>query len=274
MKAPDACKALLPQTSGCLVETQNYLVFQLSVMLIHKKWLLCLWLGFGAMDWHGHQLAAQTLVGFTGGYGVSTVLFDPTDNLEFDLVQGGRGGIMLKNHGKNVGIQAELNYVQKGWRQNFRNPGSNLPTRTADFTFSYLELPIMTQIYLGQRVKYFLNLGPHFAYQLGVDSTFNLFVQDTISYRYRRAANVRFEYGASVGFGLSVDIGKGSLHLEARGSWGLNNVIDRDRRGSPVSSQNLVVHAKLGYLHRIGEYTPPVSRRKAKKAQQAAEESP
>jgi len=197
---------------------------------------------------------AQVYVGVKGGYNFSQMLPDP--NIDQGLRQGIAGGIVFKEITKpNVGLQAEIMFTQKGWTEEFRLPiGGIAEIRTAAFRYNYIEVPIMTNIRLGKRrFQYFLNIGPHFSYLLGTDSTINKLPEDEVSFRYNEATVVRFEYGASVGVGIAAKIGNGLLQIDGRASYGLNNIIDRDAIGAPLSSQNIVGQVAISYLVNLAD---------------------
>lgn len=190
------------------------------------------------------SLSAQTWAGFKGGYTLSQTTFEP--DIDIQRQSGILAGLVLKQSAKpNVGLQAELNFSQKGWIETFDDFG----TRTAAFRYNYLELPIMTNIYLGRRrVQYFLNLGPFFSYLLSADSTFNKLPDDTPTYSFSERTAINFEYGLAAGLGVNVKIGQGMLMAEARLAIGLNNAIDRDATDAPLGSQNQAAQFSLSWL--------------------------
>ena len=66
---------------------------------------------------------------------------------------------------KHLGLIMELNFVQKGWREFFD------PEQQPDFayqrTLSYLEVPFLTHVYFGNRVRFIFNAGPKISFLLG-----------------------------------------------------------------------------------------------------------
>jgi len=205
------------------------------------------------------KVFAQIDVGLKGGFHVSQVLFEPSTGLNFDFLTGIETGMAVKvSANPNVGLQAELNFSQKGWVENFSrgNDPENLInlTRTQTYRYNYLQVPILTHIYVGgKRVKVFMNLGPHFALLMGTDSTSSddLLEDDIAAYVYDSGTAVNFEYGVTAGAGISVTIGKGTFQLEGRLTQGLNNIINRDSENAPTASLNQLFGVSLTYFYRL-----------------------
>ena len=200
---------------------------------------------------------AQISVGLKGDYHISQVSFDPDVGLNFDFLPGITTGAVIKvSANPNVGLQAEINYSQKGWSEDFSRAGEaeDQLNRLKSYRYNYIDVPILTHIYVGgDRMNVFFNLGPHLSFLLGTDSTQtdNIRDDDFPAYSYKESTAINFEYGISVGAGLSLNIGKGTLQLEARLTQGLNNIIDRDTENAPTSSLNQVAGISLTYLYII-----------------------
>jgi hypothetical protein len=207
----------------------------------------------------GNTVFAQVEVGVKGGYHVSQVLFEPNIGLNLDFLPGMQTGAVIKvSANRNVALLAELNFSQKGWTENFRraNDPENIffLERTQTFRYNYLELPILTHIYVGgKRVNVFINLGPHFSFLIGADSTSSAekLEDDVATFSYSSNTAVNFEYGVTAGAGIAVTVGKGTFQLEARLNQGLNNIINRDSQNAPTASLNQLAGISLTYLFRI-----------------------
>ncbi len=230
---------------------------------IYLGFFLCLVNTFGL---------AQVDIGIKGGGHVSQVLFEPNIGLNFDFLPGIETGIVAKvSANPNVALQAELNFSQKGWIEDMRSPSDpqeifNLE-RTQTFRYNYLQVPILTHIYVGgEKFKVFLNLGPHFALLMGADSSRSADAQETdiAAYRYESSTAVNFEYGVTAGAGINFTIGKSTFQAEARLTQGLNNIVNRDSQNAPTASLNQVAGVSLTYFFRL----------KDKKEKADVEESP
>ncbi|MBT33167.1 MAG: hypothetical protein CMO01_26195 [Thalassobius sp.] len=200
---------------------------------------------------------AQVSVGLKGEYHFSTVSFDPNTGLNFDFYPGMTFGAVVKvSANPHVGLIAELNYSQKGWIENFSRAGDEgaLLNRLQRYRYNYLEVPILTHIYVGgDKMNVFFNLGPHVGFLMGTDSSYtdNILATDTAAYSYQESNAVKFEYGVSAGMGIAVNFGKSTIQLEARLTQGLNNIIDRDAEDAPTGSLNQVAGVTLTYLYTI-----------------------
>ncbi|MBX2842739.1 MAG: PorT family protein [Flammeovirgaceae bacterium] len=203
---------------------------------------------------------AQVWIGIKGGYNSSQIVLDPNLNTS-EVLSGYLGGLMFKvSANPNVGLQAELNYSQKGWTELTRNSNGEIdPNLSFTMRYNYIDFPILTNIYVGKkRVKYFLNFGPHLSYLLSATNTTNdtredqsTVIEPTFPYDEGTAKPV--EFGVTVGLGLTIDMLKGTFQFEGRGTMGLNNIIDRESEGAPLSSQNQVINFSVGYLFPLGK---------------------
>lgn len=202
---------------------------------------------------------AQVDIGLKGGFHVSQVLFEPGIGLNFDFLPGIETGLAVKvSANPNVALQAEVNFSQKGWTENFVRASDDFAIinleRTQTYRYNYIQVPVLTHIYVGgNRIKVFLNLGPHFALLLGADSSRTADAQETdiASFTYDSGTSVNFEYGVTAGAGLNVKVGKGIFQLEGRLTQGLNNVINRESEGAPTASLNQLAGVSLTYFFRF-----------------------
>ena len=220
----------------------------------------------------GTSTFAQVDVGFKGSGHVSQVLFEPAIGLNFDFLPGIETGAVVKvSANPNVALQAELNFTQKGWTENFARASDNIDIinldRTQTFRYNYLQVPILTHIYVGgNKFKVFMNLGPHFALLMSADSSRSTDAQaeDIASYRYESSKAVNFEYGVTAGAGINFTIHKSTFQIEGRLTQGLNNIINRDSENAPTASLNQLVGVSLTYFFRL----------KDKKEKEDVDESP
>ena len=65
------------------------------------------------------------------------------------------------------GIQAEINYTQRGWKENIEDGSGNTYSRT----MNYVEVPLLAHLAFGkdaldEGVKFFVNMGPQIAFFL------------------------------------------------------------------------------------------------------------
>ena len=109
----------------------------------------------------------EIYIGTSHGAIGSMVMFKPSVSQSYLL--GYNGGLIFRYISeKNVGMQAELNYSQRGWSESDSNYERQL---------NYIELPFLTHIYFGNKTRFFFNIGPKVSYLISekvlVDNTLN-----------------------------------------------------------------------------------------------------
>lgn len=159
---------------------------------------------------------------------------------------------------KHLGVLAELNFTQRGWIEDFKD--TNVPEFAYSRTLNYVELPLMTHIYFGNKVRFILNIGPQVSYMIGGkanmnDSLFNYMVDQRerdpnapVGLQYD-PLNSKFDYGLLGGLGAQFDTSVGSFSLEGRYYFGLGDAFDssRKRSGNFSRSAHRYFAAKLTY---------------------------
>ena len=197
-------------------------------------------------------------VGGKGGVSLSRVNFNPTVQQQF--LPGVTAGVMFRYiEERNFGILAELNLTQRGWKENFEESDYKYSHQ-----FTYLELPIMTHIFFGnRRVKGFFNLGPEINVMLGdgIKSNFtytdaenlDYFINDTRHIeQMTMQVNNKLDYGICAGAGMDVNLNpKHSLLLEGRFYYGLTDVFPNHKTDMFSSSNSMSITVTLGYFYRL-----------------------
>lgn len=201
---------------------------------------------------------SQFSFGVGGGPIFSSVDFEPT--IPQNTRQAFSAGVAVKYISeKYLGLLAELNYTQRGWTEDFSELPKN-PDHSYSRTLNYIELPLMTHIYFGNKVKFILNLGPQVSYMFSDKATMNdeLFLDladqrdkdpdEPIGLQYEDLDS-KFDYGLLGGAGISFDTGVGSFNLEGRYYFGLGDSFDNSRSqvGNFSRSAHRYFSAKLTY---------------------------
>ncbi|MDD2551219.1 MAG: porin family protein [Dysgonamonadaceae bacterium] len=202
----------------------------------------------------------QFMIGVGAGPLFSSVDFAP--KILQTLNQGLSGGVSLKYISeKHLGLLTELNFTQRGWKEDFTETN---PEHSYSRTLSYLEMPLMTHIYFGNKVRFILNIGPQISFMISDDATMNDaladYVEDIltrdpnypIGVQYKTIDN-RFDYGLVGGLGMEFNTAIGSFDLEGRYYFGLGDSFDNSR--SSVSnfsrSSNRYFAGKLTYYFKV-----------------------
>ncbi|PIQ22723.1 MAG: hypothetical protein COW65_01445 [Cytophagales bacterium CG18_big_fil_WC_8_21_14_2_50_42_9] len=179
-------------------------------------------------------------IGVKGGTSFSQLNFNPTIDQTF--TRGILGGVVFQyiDHA-NVGIQIELNYVQKGWTEQLDT------ITTYRRSLNYLELPFMTHVTLGKNNSNFIiNFGPAVSYLLSNTDSINLINEsDTLRY-YQKSINNKIDFGLTLGIGFAKKTVIGIFELEGRFTYGFNNIINKSQGLTVASNQNITV--SLSYL--------------------------
>lgn len=188
--------------------------------------------------------------GFNGGVSISSVNFTSS---KYPVRQGkllqGVGGLTVRYISeKNFGLQCELNYSQRGWKEKDPDNPDMHYTRALD----YIELPVLTHVYFnaGKRFRVIFNLGPQLGYLLNervVESTIDTSNPDTPSY-YSQNVQRRFDWGLCFGGGVELRTGVGNFVLDGRYYYGLSDIFNNSRADDFASSSNQVIGVKLTYF--------------------------
>ena len=177
-----------------------------------------------------------------------------------NTTQGLSGGVSLRYITEmHLGLVAELNYTQRGWTEDFSEAPKN-PDHAYSRRLNYIELPLMTHIYFGNKVKFVINLGPQVSYMFSDKGTMNDALtkyingkreedpENPIGLQYEEVNN-KFDYGLLAGVGVEFDTSLGSFILEGRYYFGLGDSYDssRSKPGNFSRSAHRYMAAKLTY---------------------------
>lgn len=226
-------------------------------MRFMRHLLLCL-----AVLLCGATVSAQThykahvSVGVHGGWDMNKVTFNPS--IDQSWKNGMAAGVhVVYQEEKIVGLQAELNFVQRGWEENIRDTGLRYGRR-----LNYITLPVMTHIAFGsKRVKCIVNLGPEIGFLIGesIKSDFDYHnpggagVPPTWqTYQFDGKITGHFDYGITAGVGCEFYVRpRHSITLEARYYFGLGNVFPSSKADVFSASRAMTLCATLGYSFRV-----------------------
>lgn len=186
----------------------------------------------------------ELYVGTNQGVALWTqVGFNPSVDQQFDVRY--HGGVTVRYIiQKYFGIQAELNYSQRGWSEKSSDGA------IYDHRLDYLELPLVTHIFFGPKYfKFYINLGPKIRYMVH-DAATEPFatkpIQQTLPIKNK------FDYSIFGGIGFEYRTKKiGSFFLEARYDYGLGNIFGASKSDPFSSSNNQAITISVGYLFNV-----------------------
>jgi len=175
--------------------------------------------------------------GTTQGISASMINFSPSVNQE--MLLGYNGGFIFRYiTEKNVGLQVELNYFQRGWKET-----DSIYSRR----LNYIELPFMTHIYFGNKTRFFFNIGPKISYLLSENVLRNETVSSEKVEQVKSVENP-FDYGICGGLGFMFKISKNVFQLDARANYSLSDIFSNNKTDYFDTSNNINVSLNLGWL--------------------------
>lgn len=220
-----------------------------------------LFFGINPVNAQKQIFKGELYLGAGAGSLFSKVDFVP--NVPMVLKQGIYGGIAAKYISeKNLGLVVELNYAQRGWEEEFE-PSSDF---SYSRTLNYIELPFMTHIYVGNKTRFIINIGPQIAMLVGDSEQMSQALSDDLD--QRRAADPeapigmqyegqyklkRVDYGLIGGIGMEFKTGIGDFDLEGRYYFGLGDIFTNRRSANAHFSRSAsrIIGVKLTYYMKI-----------------------
>ena len=171
-----------------------------------------------------HLRVPEIYFGIHGGISAATVQFSPTVPNMTPLPQavtlGGNGGFLFRWSGqKCCAVQVELNYLQRGWREDNENGAY-------ERKLHYVELPFLMHIYFGSSAfRGFVNLGPQIGYCV-YDDNGRGNKQDNEIHQYIPIERP-FDWGIAGGLGFYYRSKQAGLYqLEIRYNYSLGTLFD------------------------------------------------
>lgn len=163
---------------------------------------------------------------------------------------------------KNLGLLVELNYSQQGWKEKYEDDeGNQITDFEHQHQLNYLEMPFLTHIYFGNKVRFFINLGPKIGVLLSEKETFNDKLLEHLASgdaresestaQYFMKADRKFDYGVMVGLGLEFRSGIGNFLLEGRYTYGLADFYSNSKSDHFQRSSNKVIGIKATYYVKL-----------------------
>jgi hypothetical protein len=191
----------------------------------------------------------ELYIGVKGGMTFSKVRFYP--NVIESFGQGNSGGIMFRYISEpHIGFQVEVNYTQKGWKEDLAGYSRQL---------NYVTVPIMTHVNLGNKAfRFTLNLGPEVAYMISEEEKFTtqavILPTDPLFRTYfGKPTDTQLDFLFTAGIGMEYHMKKGgAISLEGRLYYSLPNLFDPDKYPYKVAQSN-GIQATLAYLFQINK---------------------
>lgn len=207
---------------------------------MRKNWILVFLIFSTSLMAQVRLAKPEMYVGLNGGVTGSMVIFNPV--VAQTYLQGYNGGLVFRYIAeKNVGMQAELNYSQRGWKE-----ASGLFAKQ----LNYIELPFLTHIYMGNRNRFFINLGPKISYLLSEKVLFNGTTNSTQVQQTTPAQNA-FDYGLCGGIGFLFNVKGNLLQLDTRAYYALSDIYSNAKKDYFDNSNNANLSVNLAWLIQV-----------------------
>jgi hypothetical protein len=181
--------------------------------------------------------------GIKQGVNYSSVLFVPS--VKQGIPIGYWGGLTYKYQNERLfGLQVELNFIQKGWEEEFENTEN-----TYQRTLNYIELPFITHIVMGKRkLKYYVNLGTSFGYLLSENENKKLSEEITEKEYYGKKAEKKVEYSGFGDVGIVYDSNIGEFQAGFRYIFSFTDIFNVTDDTYYYQSQNSTLAFSITYF--------------------------
>ena len=195
----------------------------------------------------------EWVFGINGGMTFSKISFNP--GIKQDMLMQYTGGLTVRYISeKNIGLQLELNYSLRGWKER-TDPADSVRYANYSRSLGYLELPFMTHVYfnMGKYMRVFFLAGPQVGFYLNekvINSELALASSELPAY-YNTKVQRSFDYGIVGGMGLEFRSGIGSFVVDGRYFYGLSDIFNNRKVDYFQSSSNQILAVKAAYLFRM-----------------------
>ena len=157
---------------------------------------------------------------------------------------------------KNLGIQVEVNFTQKGWNENVALMDEegvlSMPDPFYIRKMNYIDIPFLTHIYFGSdKVRFFINLGPQIGFFIYETTSQNLngeTIPNRPNEQHTMPVEKKFEWGIGGGPGLEFRSSIGYFLVEGRYYYALSDFYNTRRGDAFSKASTQVILVKLTYL--------------------------
>lgn len=205
------------------------------------------------------EFSRELYLGFGGGALMSSVDFMPSVLQKNNI--GIHAGVSAKYiTEKHLGLLLELNYAQRGWMEEFEDN----PDFAYNRTLNYIEVPFMTHVYFGNKVRFVFNAGPQIGFLIGNSATMSDVLKQYVD-DMKESTDIKvgvqygdklkkFDYGLIGGGGLELKTPAGNFQLEGRYYFGLGDILENRKSKENYyysRSANRIIEIKLSYYFKL-----------------------
>ena len=194
-------------------------------------------------------------IGGSTGIGFASVSFRPKIIESTWLgYHGGLTGRWITE--KNLGLQLEVNFSQKGWKEDIRmmDEEGTLSMSNPFYVrkLNYIDIPLFTHIYFGNdKARFFVNLGPQIGFFVSESTDQNLngeTIPNRPNEQHTMPVEKTFEWGIGGGPGMEFRSKIGYFLLEGRYFYALSDFYNTRREDAFSKASNQVIAVKITYL--------------------------
>lgn len=195
-------------------------------------------------------------IGVNGGVNLSSVSFDPSIPQKSMITPsfGVTARYISEKYFKMIcGLQAELNFSQRGWTEKIEDGSGDTYMRK----MNYVEIPLLAHLAFGKDkgngARFILNLGPQIGFLLSENEIYSASWHPEMrpngwGNEYGKKAEVKFDYGIVGGAGAEVRTGIGNFLIEARYYFGLSDFYHSTKKDPFSRSAHSYIGGRLTYL--------------------------
>lgn len=199
-------------------------------------------------------------IGVNGGVNMNTVDFSP--KVKQSSMTGMTGGVTLRYISEKYfkmicGAQVELNFSQRGWKENIED----YPELQYQRKMNYIDVPFLAHLAFGKEkrgMQIFIHLGPQFNFLLSESKEMSGNWQEVLDKgenftveQHDLDIKHKFDYGIVGGLGTELKTKAGNFLLEGRYYFALADMFDNTKKGYFGRSANQTISVKLSYLFDI-----------------------
>ncbi len=199
----------------------------------------------------------EMYIGLHGGALFSMTLFTPdvpgTKQVLNTALASGQGGLVFRYAGhKCCGLQVEVNYMQRGWRENTGVEDSLASDVHYTRRLNYIEVPFMAHIFFGKKmVRGFFNVGPQIGYCFSEQSSGTKH-PDPVKQEQYKPLDHKFDWGLVGCLGMLVRTHNvGVFQLEARFCYSFGDYFQNTKTDYFSKSNPICLSFNVGYLWEI-----------------------
>ena len=170
-------------------------------------------------------------IGVSGGVNLGNVDFSP--RIKQGYLVGPQMGFSARYISEKYcsmisGIQAEVNYSQRGWKEVIEDDSGDSYQRA----MNYVEIPLLAHLAFGKEygngARFILNLGPQIGFLINEKETHA--ISSIQKEQYGKVAENGFDYGLIGGGGLEIRTGIGHFLIEGRYYFGLSDFFNTTKK--------------------------------------------